>query len=75
VEKKRDGMENKMDENRKEMEKKMDKNREHMEKKMLELKIFMSSMILDALDERLPKGDIKMKGNHENVEEIQDQHH
>jgi hypothetical protein len=28
----------------------------------------MSSMIFDALDERLPKGDIKMQGNHENKE-------
>jgi hypothetical protein len=37
---------------------------------MLELQNSMSSMILHALDERLPKGDIKMQGNHENVEEI-----
>jgi hypothetical protein len=27
------------------------------------MKIFMSSMILHALDEILPKGDIKMQGN------------
>ena len=30
----------------------------------------MSSMILHALYERLPIGDIKMQGNHENIEEI-----
>jgi hypothetical protein len=48
----------------------MDENQEHMEKKMLELQNSMSSMILHALDERLPIGDIKMQGNHENVVEI-----
>jgi hypothetical protein len=41
-----------------------------MEKKMLELQNFMSSMILHTLYERIPKGDIKMQGNYENVEEI-----
>jgi predicted phage-related endonuclease len=75
VENKMDGVENKMDENMKEMEikmdenmkemeNKMDENREHMEKKMLELQNSMSSIILRALDEGLPIGDIKMKGNH-----------
>jgi hypothetical protein len=63
VEKKMDEVENKMDENKKEMEK-------HREKKMLELQKSMSSMILHALDERVPKGDIKVQGNHENIEEI-----
>jgi hypothetical protein len=48
----------------------MEKMEKHMENKMLELKNSMSSMILHALDERLPKGDIKLQGNHENVEEI-----
>jgi hypothetical protein len=51
------------------MENKMDENWEHMEKNMLELQIFMSS-ILHALDERISIGDIKMKGNHVSVEEI-----
>jgi hypothetical protein len=37
---------------------------------MLELQNSISSIILHTLNERLPKGDIKMKGNHENVEEI-----
>jgi hypothetical protein len=41
-----------------------------MENKMLEMKKFISSLILHTLDERLPKGYIKLKGNHENVEEI-----
>jgi hypothetical protein len=41
-----------------------------MEKKMLELQNSMPSMILHSLDERLPKGYIKMQGNRENVEEI-----
>jgi hypothetical protein len=35
---------------------------------MNELQNSMSSMIFHALDERLPKGDIKMQGNHENKE-------
>jgi len=52
------------------VENNMDENQEHMENKMLELKISMSSLILHALDERLPEGDIKMHGNHENVREI-----
>jgi hypothetical protein len=52
------------------MEKKMDENMECMENKRLELKNYMPSMILHDLYERLPKGDIKMKGKHENVEEI-----
>jgi hypothetical protein len=34
-----------------------------METNMLEMKTFMSSMILHELDETLPKGDIKMQGN------------
>jgi hypothetical protein len=42
---------------------------------MLELQNSMSSMILHTLDERLPKGDIKMQGNHENVEEINIESH
>jgi hypothetical protein len=33
---------------------------------MKELKNSMSSMIFHGLDERIPKGDIKMKGNNEN---------
>jgi hypothetical protein len=35
---------------------------------MNELQNSMSSMIFHALDERLPKRDIKMQGNHENKE-------
>jgi hypothetical protein len=67
VEKKMDGVENKMgevenmmDENRKDMEKNMGENQDHMEN-MLELQNFMSFMILHALDEILPKEDIKRK--------------
>jgi hypothetical protein len=59
-----------MERNMELVEMNMDENTKHMENKMLELKNSMSSMILHALDERIHKGDIKMKGNHENVEEI-----
>jgi len=48
----------------------MDENREHMEKKMLEFQNSMSSTILHVLYYIIPKGDIKMKGNHDNEEEI-----
>jgi hypothetical protein len=81
IQRKIQDMKNKMDENQEHMERKMenkmDENREHMEKKMLELQNSMSSMILHALDERLPIGNIKMQGNHENVEEekIESQDH
>jgi len=74
IKNKNDEMEKNMDKNKNDMNNKMDENRKemkkHMEKKMLELKISMSSMILHALDERLPKEDIKLQGNHENIEEI-----
>jgi len=52
------------------MENKIDENRKGMEKKMLELQNFMSSVIFHVVDERLHKGDIKLQGNHENIEEI-----
>jgi seryl-tRNA synthetase len=55
VENKTNEVVNKMDENRKEMEKKMDENREHMKNNMLQLQNSMSSMILHALDDRIPK--------------------
>jgi hypothetical protein len=42
---------------------------------MLELQNSMSSMILHAQDERLPKGDIKIQGNQENREEIKIESH
>jgi len=35
-------------------------------KSMKELQNSMSSMIFHVLDERIPKGDIKWQGNHEN---------
>jgi hypothetical protein len=44
-------------------------------KKMEQLQNSMSSMILHTLDERFPKGDIKMQGNHENVENINIESH
>jgi hypothetical protein len=48
------------------MKKKMDENKEEIQKSMKELENSMSSMIFQALDEKLPKGDIKMQGTHEN---------
>jgi chromosome segregation ATPase len=79
MEKKMEKMENKMDENKNDMKKKtdenkndmkkkMDENKEEIQKYMNELKNSMSSMIFHALYERLPKGDIKMQGIHENKE-------
>jgi hypothetical protein len=59
-----------MDEMEKHVENKMDDMEKHMEKEMLDLQNSMSSMILHALDESLPKGEIKLQGNHENAEEI-----
>jgi hypothetical protein len=47
------------------MEKKMEK----MEKKMEELKNSMSTILLHTLYERFHKGDIRMQGNHVNVED------
>jgi hypothetical protein len=41
-----------------------------MDKKMEELKNYMLTISLCTLYERVYKGDIKMQGNHENVEEI-----
>jgi len=58
-----DGVENKTDA----MKRNMDENQENTKTKMLELRNYMSSMILYSLDKRLSKGDIKMQGNHENV--------
>jgi hypothetical protein len=63
MKKKMDGMENKMD-------KKMDENKneikEEIQKSMKELQNSISSMNFHALDERLSKGNIKMKGTQEN---------
>jgi hypothetical protein len=42
------------------------KKKEEIQNSMKEMQNFMSSMIFQALDERLPKGDIKMQGTHEN---------
>jgi hypothetical protein len=69
-----DEMENKMDkkmnENSSHMENKMDdmtnKIDENIQKSMKELQKSLSSMIFHALNERLSKGDIKMKGTQEN---------
>jgi hypothetical protein len=69
IDENQDHMEKKIDENQDHMEKKIDENQDHMEKKMLDLQNSMSFMMLHALDERIPIGDIKMKGNRENVEE------
>ena len=44
----------------------MDENKVEIQKSMEELQNSLSSMIFHALDERLPKGDIKKKGTHEN---------
>jgi hypothetical protein len=52
------------------MEKKMIESLENMENSLVELKQSMYDMFLHNLHERLPKGDNKMQGNHENVEEI-----
>jgi hypothetical protein len=41
-----------------------------MEMNMEELKISMSTILLCTLDERFSQGDIRMQGNHLNVEEI-----
>jgi hypothetical protein len=43
---------------------------EQLEKKMEDMKNPMSTILLQMLDERVLKGDIKPQGNHENVEEI-----
>jgi hypothetical protein len=48
-----------MEKNMNDMKSKMDENKEEIQK-------YMSSIILQALDERLPKGDMKMLGTHEN---------
>jgi hypothetical protein len=50
-------MENKMD-------KKMDENKVEIQKAIKELQNSLSPMIFQALDERLPKGDIKMQRTH-----------
>jgi hypothetical protein len=52
-------MENKMEENKNDI-------KEEIQISMKEMQNSMSSMIFQALDERLPKGDIKMQGTHEN---------
>jgi gas vesicle protein len=59
-------MKRNMDDNKNSMKKKMDENKEEIQKTMKELQNCMSSMMFQALDERLPKGDIKMQGTHEN---------
>jgi len=61
-----DEMENKMDEKNTNMKNKMDENKEEIQKIMKELQNSLSSMIFHALDERIPKRDIKMKGTCEN---------
>jgi transcriptional regulator of heat shock response len=61
-------VENKMDNKMDDMKNKMDKNKEEIQKSMKELKKSMSSIIFHALDERNPKGDLKIQGNHENKE-------
>jgi hypothetical protein len=43
------------------MEKNMDENKKEIQNSMKELKISISSMFFQAIDERLPKGDIKMQ--------------
>ena len=55
-----------MDENKNHIKKKMGENKEEKQNSMKEMKTSMSSMIFQALDERLLKGDIKMQGTHEN---------
>jgi hypothetical protein len=49
-----------------ELEKKMDENREEIWYSMKKMQNSMSSMIFQDLDERFPKGYIKMQGTHEN---------
>jgi hypothetical protein len=44
----------------------MDENKEEIQISMREMQNSMSFMIFEALDGRLPKGDIKMQGTHEN---------
>jgi hypothetical protein len=48
------------------MDKRMDENKEEIQKSMKELQTSSYFVIFHASDERLPKGDIKMKGTHEN---------
>jgi hypothetical protein len=55
----------------------LDGNKEEIQNSMKKMQNSMSSMIFQALDERLSKGDIKMQGTHENegnirVEQIVD---
>jgi hypothetical protein len=79
MEKKMDEMENnmdkKMEENKNDMKNKMDENKEEIQKSMKELQNSMSSMIFHDLDERLPKGDIKMQVTHENKGSIHVEQH
>jgi hypothetical protein len=49
-----------------EMENKMDENKEEKKKSMKELQNSMSSLIIQTLDEKLHKEDIKIPGTHEN---------
>jgi hypothetical protein len=44
----------------------MDENKVELQKSMKELKYSMSSLMSQDLYERPPKGDIKMKGIHDN---------
>jgi hypothetical protein len=67
-----DELKNKMDENMKDMEKNINENWENVKNKILELQ---NSMILHDIDERLPKEDIKVHRNHENVDEIKMESH
>jgi hypothetical protein len=61
-------MEKKMNENSLHMDNEMNENLEHVEKKMEEWKNLMYDVLLHTLDDRLPKGDNKIQGNHENLE-------
>jgi hypothetical protein len=56
----------KMEENKNDMKKKMDENKEEIQKCMKELKNSMSSLIIQNLYEKIPKGDIKIPKTHEN---------
>jgi hypothetical protein len=58
-----DDMENKMEENKNEI-------KEEIPNSMKEMQKSISSMIFQALDERFPKGYIKMQGTHENKSSI-----
>jgi hypothetical protein len=59
MERKMDDMENNMEENKNDI-------KEEIQNSMKEMQKSMSSMIIQALDERFPKGDMKMQGTHEN---------